>query len=37
MEEGMNTQMLSVTLDSDYRFTHANANFLTTLGYASGL
>lgn len=33
MEVGMDAQMLSVTLDPNYRITHANANFLKTLGY----
>ncbi len=35
MERGMDTQMLSVTLDPTYRITHANANFLKALGYTA--
>jgi methyl-accepting chemotaxis protein len=35
MEEGMDAQMLSVTLDADYRLIRANANFIKTLGYTS--
>ncbi|SQG00477.1 methyl-accepting chemotaxis protein [Paucimonas lemoignei] len=33
MERGMDAQMLSVTLDPDYRITHANTNFSKVLGY----
>lgn len=33
MEVGMNSQMLSITLDPSYRITDANPNFLNTLGY----
>jgi len=33
MEKGMDAQMLSVILDSSFRITYANANFLRTLGY----
>jgi methyl-accepting chemotaxis protein len=35
MEVGMDAQMLSVTLDPNYRITHVNANFLKTLGYTA--
>ena len=33
MERGMDSQMLSVTLDPNYRITHINANFSKVLGY----
>ncbi len=33
MEKGMDAQMLSVILDSSFRITYANANFLKALGY----
>ena len=33
MEKGMDAQMLSVVLDSSFRITYANANFLKALGY----
>jgi len=35
MEKGMDAQMLSVILDSSFRITYANANFLRTLGYTA--
>ena len=35
METGMDAQMLSVILDSSFRITYANANFLRTLGYTA--
>jgi methyl-accepting chemotaxis protein len=35
MEVGMDAQMLSVTLDPNYRITHVNPNFLKTLGYTA--
>lgn len=35
MEVGMNAQMLSITLDPNYRITHINDNFLKALGYTA--
>ncbi|KFE43948.1 chemotaxis protein [Pseudomonas syringae] len=35
MEKGMDAQMLSVILDSSFRISYANANFLRTLGYTA--
>jgi methyl-accepting chemotaxis protein len=36
MDAGMNVQMLSVTLDPNYRVVQANPNFTKTLGYPAG-
>ncbi|MDO7925860.1 PAS domain-containing methyl-accepting chemotaxis protein [Pseudomonas sp. KFB-139] len=34
MQRGMDARMVSITVDANYRITHANTNFLKMLGYS---
>lgn len=35
MQRGMDAQMVSITVDANYRITHTNTNFLKMLGYST--